>query len=522
MTTLQGVDPRTGAFVGRPVPETTTRELDLILDLAVSARRTCAASNVEDRAAWLRAVAASLEIGRAMLVELADFETALGELRLNGELNRMIAQLELFVEVIMDGSYQQVIIDDANTHATPPRPGLRRSLRAIGPVGIWAASNFPFAFGVIGGDSVSAIAAGCPVIVKAHPSQPSLSALLGALVADSLSEAGAPPGVFATIHGMPAGEALITDRRLKAASFTGSVQGGRALFDLASRRAEPIPFFGELGSINPVFVTAAAARVRTQELVEGLVTSVSQGVGQFCTKPGLVFVPANTGIAGLVSAAMSSQPAGAMLNCSIKSGFESGADAIAALDGVRMSESSGAVSESGSWVMPRVATTTLDTFMLNMDVLAEECFGPVTVIVEYSDPAGLVDAARALPGSLTATIHGEADDSQDLIFCRALTDVLQDSVGRMIWNGWPTGVAVAWGMQHGGPFPASTNSATTSVGAMAIARWLRPITFQSFPETLMPPSLTGGASRGLIRHNGAPIVMTEGHCTPTPPAEARS
>ena len=506
MMSLAGTDPRTGLQVGEPRTVTSLAELDALLNAAERDRRPCASSTTATRARWLRAVAEALESHRPELVVLADQETALGTVRLNGELDRTIVQIGLFVDVLADGSFLEVIIDDADPGARPaPRPALRRGLRAVGPVGVWAASNFPFGFGVIGGDTVSALAAGCPVIVKAHPSQPALSAMIGAVVSTALEHADAPAGVFCLIHGMDAGAALITDHRIRAAAFTGSVRGGRALFDLASGRPDPIPFFGELGSINPVFITPSAATARAGEIAEGLVASATQGVGQFCTKPGLVFVPEESDITQRVVDAFRSAAPGAMLNRAMRDAFTSGAEARATLDGVSVVESAHHVPAEGAWVVPRVAVASLATYLSDVDLLAEECFGPLTVLIEYPTADALLEAAWTIPGCLTATIHGQ-DGDDDGTLCADLVDVLQDTAGRLIWNGWPTGVAVAWAMQHGGPNPASTAPASTSVGATAIHRFLRPVTYQSFPSDLMPVHLRDPELRGMLRRDGKPEI----------------
>jgi len=508
MTELSGHNPRTGALLPKTVEETSLHDLDEDLRKASDVRSRCAASASSSRITWLQAVGEDLESFRNELVALADDETALGEARLNGELDRTIAQIKLFVDVLRDGSFAGVVIDSADEAA---RPELRRGLRAVGPVGVWAASNFPFAFGVIGGDTVSALAAGCPVIVKAHPSQPVLSARIGEIVTDALRMAGAPKGVFAVVHGMPAGDALITDPRLDAAAFTGSVRGGRALFDLAFGRPRPIPFYGELGSINPVVVTPAAARTHPDEIADGLLASATLGVGQFCTKPGLVFVPTACGIAERASSRVGDAQAGVMLNAGMRSGFLTGASRLADLDGVDVSLPGEDVDEAGFWVQPRVAVASWDAFQQKRDILTQECFGPLTVVVEYDDVEQLLDALSMLEGSLTGTIHGIADDPDDAAVAADVVAVLQDKVGRLVWNGWPTGVAVAWAMQHGGPYPASTNSSTTSVGAASIARFLRPVTFQSFPEGLLPEHLQDAHLRGVIRRDGRPqIVPGEG------------
>lgn len=511
MTQLQGFDPRTGSPVGPPVPETTALELNQRIAMAESARLSMAVTDRGTRRDWLLSVARALDAAADVLVNRADEETALGKARLVGELERTVAQIGLFANVLEDGSYLEVVIDDADPAARPVgRPELRRGMRPVGPVAVWAASNFPFAFGVIGGDTVSALAAGCPVIVKAHPSQPSTSETIAETVARGLRDAGAPEGAFSVIHGMPAGTALIVDPRIQAGAFTGSVGGGRALFDLACSRPNPIPFFGELGSVNPVFI-APSARHRAEEIAEGLVASVTLGAGQFCTKPGIAFTPAGEGIREAVAQKISAAEPAALLNPGIQSAYERGIETLAARPGVAIvSGGSPGLERAGSWVAPHVAVVSMAAFLEEPSQYTEECFGPVVVLVEYSEPRDLVHAVDVLPGCLAAAIHATADTIDEHELCEQLIDRLQGKAGRIVWNGWPTGVAVTWSMQHGGPYPASTNAATTSVGAAAITRFLRPVVMQGFPERFLPKHLRDDALTGVIRRNGLPDVRWPG------------
>jgi len=505
MSTVVGNDPRSGEPVGLPVEETSTESLSEILLAAARDSRACSTATVEDRVRWLVETSAALESERDRLVTLADEETALGGVRLGFELDRTIGQIQLFVDVLNEGSFRGVVIDDADSDSRPaPRPELRRGLRALGPVGVWTASNFPFAFGVAGGDTISALAAGCPVVVKAHPSQPGLSMALGGVVSSALRRAGAPVGAFALVQGMAAGARLIVDRRIKGAAFTGSTRGGRALFDLASARPDPIPFFGELGSINAVIVTPAAAAARPQEIAEGLVASATLGVGQFCTKPGLVFVPAACDIPERAANLIRVSSPGPMLNVAMRNSFMEGVNERASIAGVSASESDQPIPEGGNWVRPLILATSMATYLGNRALFAEECFGPVSVLVEYQTTQELQVAVADLPGGLTATIHGDEEDEGDIPLCLELRRALEESAGRLIWNGWPTGVAVAWGMQHGGPYPAATVASATSVGASSILRFLRPVTFQSFPSCLTPEHLQDANLRGVVRHNGKP------------------
>jgi len=503
MSGLMGVDPRTGIAIGPGVLATTGAELQSMLESASAAQLECASASLAARQGWLAAISVALSSKRDEIVESADRHTALGHPRLTAELDRTLSQLQLFVDVLAEGSFLEVVIDDLAQEAMPGPPRqLRRLLRPVGPVGVWAASNFPLAFGVIGTDTASALAAGCPVIVKAHPSQPGLSAQIAAIVADALIEAGAPRGTFSLIHGMPAARALIADERIRAASFTGSHQAGRALFDEACRRTDPIPFFAEMGSINPVFVTPAAARERASEIGRGLVASATLGVGQFCTKPGLIFVPKGSQIASQVSLLMPAVPPGAMLNRSMQASFMREVESRRYLADVVHAQGSEVLPAAGSWVAPSALVLSAEAFADHADLLMQECFGPFTVVVEVGEPEEMLHFARSLPGMLTATIHGEQSEDEDSRLCAQLLEILSERAGRLIWNGWPTGVAVTWSMHHGGPYPATTAASATSVGASAIRRFLRPVAYQGFPQELLPANLRDDELLGVVRRNG--------------------
>ena len=473
---------------------TTSAELDALAEAAAAAAPIWRTSSAADRAAWLRAVADELDAHADELVEIADAETHLGATRLRGEVGRTTGQLRLFATVVEEGSYLEVTIDDADAAAAPPRPELRRILVGVGPVAVFAASNFPFAFSVVGGDTASALAAGNPVIVKAHSGHPRLSERTAELAAAALVGAGAPVGSLGLVTGREAGNALVQHPIIQAAGFTGSLSGGRALFDLASGRPDPIPFYGELGSVNPVVITPGAAADRGETLAAGLAGSFTLGVGQFCTKPGVVFVPAGAGFEELVAAHVTSVSGGPLLTERITEAFPSG---IASLEqDSSVSVVARGVEASGA-AQPIVLATDALAVAERPDVLLEECFGPVTLLVRYGDQADLLAALRAVPGSLTATLHSEpGDDVADVL------EVLHGKAGRVLFSGWPTGVEVTWSQQHGGPWPATT-SLHTSVGASAIRRFLRPLVFQDAPERLLPPQLRDDALAALPhRRNG--------------------
>ena len=476
------------------VPDTTPQELDAVLAAAVQAAGPLAALRPAERAQLLRAAADALDAAAGELVPIGMEESALPEGRLTGEVARSSGQLRMFADALEEGSYLEVIIDTADQDAKPvPRPDLRRMLLPLGPVLVFAASNFPFAFSVPGGDTASALAAGCPVVVKAHPGHPRLSRRTGEVLAEALRAAGAPEGSFAVIHGMDVGTSALTDPRIKAAAFTGSERGGRALLDIATTRAEPIPFYGELGSLNPVFVTSAAVAARGQAIVEGYVGSFTLGAGQFCTKPGLLFLPEGHGLEErLVGAVRGTEPAG-MLNERIREGHAHERDRLEGLGATRTLVHG---SDDGSGVAPTLLATTAKELLADPDALLKECFGPTSIVVDYSGPEELRAAAEAFGGNLTATVHAEDSDAATL---PPLLDLLRDRAGRLIYNGWPTGVAVAWAMHHGGPFPATTASIHTSVGVTAIRRFLRPVCYQNTPQALLPEALQNRNALGLPR-----------------------
>ena len=472
---------------------TATLSLTELTAAATSAAKIAAAASDAERAGWLTAVADALDDNAAELVEIADSETSLGTTRLTGEVARTSGQLRLFARVITEGSYLEAIIDHADPSATPPRPDLRRILRPIGPVAVFSASNFPFAFSVAGGDTASALAVGCSVIVKAHSGHLRLSGRTAEIVAEALRGAGAPEGIFALVHGRDVGTALVQDPAIKAVGFTGSIPGGRALFDLATSRPDPIPFYGELGSLNPVVITAAALRARTGELAAGLAGSFTLGAGQFCTKPGLVFVPAGTQFAAEVAAASKDKPALGMLTSRIAEAYPDGLRSFASVDGVDVVSGSVDQDAAAHGAAPVVFSTTAAKVLERPEQLLEECFGPTTILIEYADQDQLSAALAKVPGSLTATLH--AQPGEDIA---GLVDQLSGLAGRVLFEGWPTGVAVNWAQQHGGPYPATT-SLFTSVGATAVRRFQRPVAYQDASEDVLHPALREGNPLGIPR-----------------------
>ncbi|HEY3748562.1 MAG TPA: aldehyde dehydrogenase (NADP(+)) [Pseudonocardiaceae bacterium] len=483
MTAVTSTNPRTGAVEATVAEETTTEQVDQFCRLAADAAPRLEALGRPFRAELLRALADALEADHTTLVGLADRETGLGETRLNGELTRTCYQLRLFADAVTEGSYVEAIIDHAGDTPMGPRPDLRRMLVPVGPVAVFGASNFPFAFSVPGGDTAAALAAGCPVIAKAHPSHPATAQHCIDVMRDAAVRAGAPDGTLSLVHGQSAGTAIVQHPSVRAAAFTGSLAGGRALADIAAARPEPIPFYGELSSLNPVVITPAAAAQRAEAIGKGLAGSATLGAGQFCTKPGITFVPAGADgdlLRAEVAKAFTELGGLVALNGGIQHNYQAGTARLASHPGLAPVAEASAPTGDGFLVRPVVFGT--DTSKLD-ELVTEECFGPVTILVSYSDEADLLAALAKLPGSLTATVH--ATESDDLT---AVLDVLRPKAGRLLFNGFPTGVAVAWAQHHGGPWPA-TNTLHTSVGITSIRRFLRPVAWQDAPRQVLPAEL---------------------------------
>ncbi|MGI5442520.1 aldehyde dehydrogenase (NADP(+)) [Streptomyces shenzhenensis] len=498
------VDPRTGKQREQVAVEATAEEVDAVVRAAHAARAALADRAV--RSAFLRSAAAGLDAARDRLIEAADAETALGPVRLTGELARTSYQLRAFADIVDEGAFLDVIINHPDATATPPVPDLRRIKVPLGVVAVYSASNFPFAFSVAGGDTASALAAGNPVVVKSHPDHPALSELVADTLRRAAAEHGIPAGVVGLVHGFGAGIELIKHPLVAAAGFTGSVRGGRALFDAAAARPVPIPFHGELGSLNPVVVTESAAAERAEAIGTGLAGSMTLGVGQFCVKPGLVLAPSGAAGDQLVKSltdAVSDTEAGVLLDHRMRDNFIAGVAERTGLDGVDSPVTPGAGGEHtvspGFLTVPAAKLAEEGAY----DLLLEECFGPVTVVARYEDEAEVRAVLSRLPGNLTATVQLSAEEAAGAGRGAEILAELTPLAGRVLVNGWPTGVAVAPAQHHGGPYPATT-STSTSVGGTAIERWLRPVVYQSTPEALLPPELRDDNPLGLPRRfNGS-------------------
>jgi len=478
--------------------EASHAHVDSAADAAAGAFDAYRRMPADARAAFLDRIATAIEANDE-LIDAAHAETALPTQRLTGERTRTANQLRMFAALVREGSWVDARIDRALAARTPvPRPDIRRMLIPIGPVAVFGASNFPLAFSVAGGDTASALAAGCPVVVKAHPAHPATSEIAGRAIVDAARAAGIPAGVFSLLQSTrnDIARALVQHPEVKAVGFTGSLRAGRALFDAAAARPEPIPVYAEMGSVNPLFVLPGALADRAASIAEGLKDSVTLGVGQFCTNPGLTigvgderFDAFVNQLAGLMSAA----PAGTMLTPAICRSYESGVRRLSGIDGVSTRRASQTGEEAQA--TPSLFVTDGAAFLRHHEI-GEEVFGPSTVVVRCGSRDELETVARQLEGQLTVTLHGTAADLEQYAW---LVSILEQKAGRLIVNGFPTGVEVCPSMQHGGPYPATTDSRSTSVGTAAINRFARPVAYQNFPQSVLPVELQNGNPRQIWR-----------------------
>ncbi|HSY36005.1 MAG TPA: aldehyde dehydrogenase (NADP(+)) [Acidobacteriaceae bacterium] len=492
-------DPRDGRPLETSFYSASIADVDRAVVAATDAYATIAATTGQERARLLRAIADGIDASGEVLIEQAHRETALPRPRLTGEVARTSGQLRLFASVVEEGSWVMARIDTADPARTPPKPDVRSMLRPLGPVAIFGASNFPLAFSVAGGDTASALAAGNPVVVKAHPAHPGTSELMGRVVVAAIQASGLPAGLFSLLFdgGHEVGSALVQHPGIRAVGFTGSFRGGRALMDLAAARPDPIPVYAEMGSTNPVFVLPGALQERGAQLAEGLHGSFTLGGGQFCTKPGVVFLPKAEAAAFVerLRGATEGGVAFPMLTGAIASAYKK---ALTHRETLRTA--SGATGDGGFSVQPILLETTGAEFFANPS-LAEEVFGPTTLVVHCDDFEGMLRAAQSLQGHLTATILGTEKDLEENA---ELLQVLESKVGRVIFNGFPTGVEVCHAMVHGGPYPATSDGRSTSVGSQAIFRFARPVAYQGLPESALPDALRSANPLKILRlWNGA-------------------
>ncbi len=441
----------------------------------------------EERAAFLDSIAEEIEARAEAITEIGTAETGLPAARLEGERGRTVGQLRLFASHIRKGDYLDRRHDEALPERKPlPRPDIRLMQRPIGPVAVFGASNFPLAFSTAGGDTASALAAGCPVVVKGHSAHPGTGEIVAEAVHAAIKKHGLHPGTFSLIQGgrRDVGTGLVTHPLIKAVGFTGSLAGGRALFDLCAQRPEPIPFFGELGSVNPMFILPEAAGARGAAIAKGWAGSLTMGAGQFCTNPGIAVILAEQAdaFAEAARAALSETGPQVMLTDGIAKAYRDGRDRVAAGSGVREILTSTCDLRNATPYLFRV--TAAD--WLENHVLAEEVFGPLGLIVTVESTGQMLEVAKSFTGQLTATLHLDDADAE---LGRSLMPILERKAGRVLANGYPTGVEVCDAMVHGGPYPASTNFGATSVGTLSIRRFLRPVAYQNMPAALLPEDL---------------------------------
>ena len=509
--TFQAFDPARGVHFAPSFFSADLDDVERAAQLAAAAAPVWAKLSGAQRNRFLRAIADNLETKSGDLVARAMQETGLPEARLKGEVARTCGQLRLYGETAERGDWLDARIETAQPDRTPlPKPDHRSMLRPLGPVVVFGSSNFPFAYSVAGGDTASAFAAGCPVIVKAHPAHPGTSEMVGRLILHAVRDCGLPEGTFSLLFdaGFEIGQALVCHPLVKAVGFTGSVKGGRALVDLAAARPEPIPVYAEMGSINPVFILPGAIVERPVALLEGLHASATLGVGQFCTNPGLIVLQRSAAAGEFITqlaARLSATPAGVMLTAGICANFKKMVEARSHVPGVRRMGTGlahdQAAEESWRKVAPAaVVPVWFETDAVNFlgsSVLSEEIFGPSSLVVWCKDHAEMLGVARRLEGSLTATLlvgTMEAGDQAPLV------ELLAAKAGRLVMNGYPTGVEVSRAMVHGGPYPSTSDGGrSTSVGTRALGRWSRLVCYQSFSESLLPPELQGANPLGVLR-----------------------
>ncbi|GAB6850549.1 aldehyde dehydrogenase (NADP(+)) [Paraburkholderia kururiensis] len=498
--TLRAFDPARNAEIEPTFGAGSVTDVDRACDLAAQAFDSYRSAPLETRARFLEAIAENILALGDTLIERAQAESALPRARLEGERGRTVGQLKLFASLVREGRWLTATLDSAMPDRKPlPRSDLRMQKIPVGPVAVFGASNFPLAFSVAGGDTASAFAAGCPVVVKAHPAHLGTSELVGRAIQKAVADCGLHEGTFSLVIGAgnEIGEALVAHPAIKSVGFTGSRRGGLALADIASKRREPIPVFAEMSSINPVFVMPGALAARADSIATGFVESVTLGVGQFCTNPGLVIVlngPHTQGFIDAAAQALAKKGAQTMLTAGIAAAYREGVAQRAETSGVK-SVAQGTTSDASCSALPALFTTTAAQFLATR-ALEDEIFGPTSLIVTCADVSEMTKVAEQIEGQLTATLMIEPADYE---LVRGLLPTLERKVGRILANGYPTGVEVCYAMVHGGPFPATSDPRATSVGATAIDRFLRPVCYQDLPAELLPEAVKDGNPLKLWR-----------------------
>lgn len=452
----------------------------------------------QQRSDLLEAVAEELLVLKQDLCERARLETGLPQMRLDGELGRTVNQLRMFAQLVRVGGEMQTVVEAAIPERQPaPKPDLRLTHRPLGPVAVFGASNFPLAFSVAGGDTAAALAAGCPVLVKGHPAHPGTSELAGRAIQKAIQKTGLPAGIFSLIHGQgqDIGQAMVQHPLIKAVAFTGSLAGGRALFDQAAKRPEPIPVFAEMGSVNPVFLLPGAVEESGLQLAEQFAASLTLGVGQFCTNPGLLIAIKSSALdkfLNRVNEQLNLTQAMPMLHVGIKKNFVTKLEHLATLNGVEAISTTETDDMTPCFASPVLLQVGAQDF-LNNSGTAEEVFGPSSLVVRCENMDEMISVAKSLNGQLTATVHAVRQESSVAV---ELFSILEKKAGRLIYNNFPTGVEVCPAIHHGGPYPATTDSRFSSVGTSAIKRFLRPLCYQNFPLELLPEELKETGNQG--------------------------
>lgn len=489
--TFHAENPANGNKLEPGFHEASEKEIWTAIEKAATAFQEYRNRSGKEKADFLEAIADEIVgLGDDLITRCME-ETGLPEARLKGERGRTVSQLKLFAAYLRDGSWVEARVDPADPSRTPPKADIRSMQKALGPVGVFGASNFPLAFSVAGGDTTSALAAGCTVVFKAHPAHPGTCEMVGSAIARAVKRSRMPDGTFSMVHGKSTvvGLALVRHPLIKAIGFTGSYRGGKALFDVANSRPVPIPVYAEMGSTNPVFILPEAMRERKQNIARELAASVTLGAGQFCTNPGLVFyqLDEDKNFALSLSRSLEEVAPAVMLTSYIRESYQAGVERLSATKGVQ-TLLKGNATDTGHHAPASLFQTTAEAFLSDHS-LEEEVFGPSTVAITTNDKTQLLRIAGELGGHLTATIHAT---ETDLLEYSDLIAILEQKVGRLIINGYPTGVEVTHAMVHGGPYPATTDSRSTSVGTDAIRRFTRPVCYQNFPQSLLPDELKDG------------------------------
>lgn len=499
---FQALNPSTSQPLEPSFGEATEDQVSIALQAADASFDALRAAGPDVRAKFLDLLGDKIVALGDALLERAHAETALPMARLTGERARAVGQCRLFASLIRDGSWADARIDHAIPDRQPlPKPDVRRVMQPIGPVVVFGASNFPFAIGIVGTDTVCALAAGCSVVVKGHPAHPGTCEMLAGAVYEALAEAGLPAGAFSLLHGKgnEMGVALVRHPLTTAVAFTGSLKGGRALYDIACARPTPIPFYGEMGSVNPVFLLPGALKARAQAIAENYVGSVTLGVGQFCTNPALVLGVEGTELDTFVQAAADAAAKVApqtMLHAGIRGLYAQGTTEFTQIPGITVvGKSSTEAKPEATQAECMIFTTDIATLNAN-DSLRHEVFGPCSIVTRCTTKDDLLNFARSLDGQLTATLHGTPEDLAEYA---DLVRILERKVGRIIFNGFPTGIEVCPSMHHGGPYPSASHSFFTSIGTASIYRFVRPVCYQGFPDEALPELLQAKNSRGSFR-----------------------